>query len=318
MPKTRPTHAERWLASGHRYDDLELWRELCQVLEARGLTPTAELPEHLAPLVYRDPENAFLHQLRDQLLTPVQHVRGRARMGGNGWRVEPDWHDRLQVLQSPTPDALLRWWYTLEHRFHATYLIRQPQAQVQIFDQRTPDPHEREVVSTRFMCQMCWGRSWNDDPRGIRHDWSKTGGRGDCLLLRVRRNIRMGESERLAQRDRRRAAEVHSQLDEVCEHYLQLGTTYRYREYDVRAAQHWAASAESDGLWRLSWAALHIAELFGAWIMPTRQEGAAYVRYLRSAGTWPVGTGVERVQQAVREFYVAAALRLEKVLASLP
>jgi hypothetical protein len=76
----KQTRAQRWLAAGHRYDDLDLWRELCERLEAHGLTPTTALPEHLAPLVLRDPENAYLAWLRDELLLPVIHQRsGPAR-----------------------------------------------------------------------------------------------------------------------------------------------------------------------------------------------------------------------------------------------
>src|SRR5579885_432584 len=143
MPKTRPTQAERWLAAGHRYDDLTLWQELCEILEARGLTPTAELPEALAPLVFRDPENTYLAWLREQLLIPVIHLRGRAEQSGNGWCVRDDWRERLTVMANPTPEVLLGWWRTLEPTLGTTCLKRKENIYFPIYDLSVRDGHVR-------------------------------------------------------------------------------------------------------------------------------------------------------------------------------
>ncbi len=199
MPKTRLTHAERWLASGHRYDDLQLWRELCTMLETRGLTPTSELPEHLAPLVFRDPENTYMAWLREELLVPVTHLRGHASTGGNGWRVRRDWRTRLEVMQDPTPDALLHWRRTLEPTLRATCLKREENIHILIHDKSVPDRHLRGVVITSYRCTLCTRSSWDtthaaSSTHGAAREIARTVHWCDCISRTGRAHGRPGLS----------------------------------------------------------------------------------------------------------------------------
>lgn len=310
MPKTRLTHAERWLASGHRYDDIQLWQELCTMLETRGLTPTADLPEYLAPLVFRDPENTYLTWLREQLLVPVIHLRGHAREDGNGWRVRRDWRNRLEVMQDATPDALLHWWRTLEPTLRATCLKREENINTLIYDRSVPGTHTRTVTTTTYSCTLCTGSSWNDDPRGILHVWRGNGNRADCPLVRLHLKIREGARQTQPQQSEPPLA---SELQRLSEHYVSIGETFEGRFWDALAQHNWRDSAESAGVRRPAWAAFHIAQLCGVWIEPTHQDVDAYMRYLRSERAWPFGTGIQGYQKIVVDMYREAADKLEKL-----
>ncbi len=315
MPKTRPNRAERWLAQGYRYDNVNLWRELCTLLDDHGRTPTLMLPEHLAPLVYRDSENTYLPWLRDQLLAPVIHIRGHDRGDGNGWQVRSDWRERLVVMQDATPDTLLRWWRTLEATLRSTRLKRTEQAHVEIFDQSVPTTHRRAVALTRYTCTLCTGTSWDDDPRGIQHYWQGTGAVGECPLIRLRRKIR--ERERVAASAPQPTRVPLGALHWLADYFLQVGD-YAWDWADtVRREHNWRSTADSAGLSLIGEAAVHIAELCTLWIEPTRQDVGAYIRYFHRAGAWPVGAGVERANELVVWLYREAARRLEDLLAQV-
>lgn len=313
MPKTRPTQAERWLAAGHRYDDVSQWRELCELLEARGLTPTSAVPAHLAPLLFRDPENTYLGWLREQMLVPVIHLRGRAKQAGNGWRVRRDWRDRLAVMADPTPEVLLLWWRQLEPKLRAMCLKRTENATFYVHDQSVPDSQLRAVSGTAaYECTLCMGDSWDDDPRGILHTWHGKRHDADCPLVRLHLKIRAAYHP---SGHKRAQAALADALQRLAEEYALIGHGYEAKFWRALDAHDWRDSAESAGLRRPAWAAFHVAQICAVWTEPTRTDIGANARYLRSCGHWPHGTGLEDYQRRVVDLYAEAATRLEALLA---
>ena len=304
MSKTRPTQPEQWLAAGHRYDDVALWRDLCQTLEARGLTPTAELPAHLAPLVFRDPENTYLAWLREYFLVPVTRLRGRAKQAGNGWRVRADWQQRLAVMADPTAAHLLQWWRALEPTLRAGCLERWQR------DELVDGPSVTLRV-TSWGCALCAGGSWWDsDPRGIVHDWRGKQDRTDCRLLRLHLTIRAAAQEATPLPPPQAA--LADELQHLADHYGQIGQTFQANIHRALGERDLFASA---GLERARWAACHIAQFCGVWMEPTPEEVRTSARYLRGCGRWPLTSpGMERYQGIADELYSVAARQLEALI----
>ena len=306
----RPTQAQRWLDAGHRYDDLALWQELCAFLEARGLVPTTELPSYLAPLVFRDPENAYERWLRENHLLPVGHLTGNCEREGNGWWVRADWRERLAVMRDPTPDALLAWWRGLEPVMHRTCLRRVEGPLSAFYDPTVPGHHIRTVYGASYECTRCRGRSWSDDPRGILHRWKRQGDKADCPLLRLHLQVR--EAERAAQTNRL-ALLLTSQLEEIADQFLNWGRTSDSRFWDALADVGWRDSLESAEQAHLNFAAFHIAQTCAVWIDPMPQSIQEYAHYLRGEGAWPHSGAQAALQQRIRDAYAGVADQLDEL-----
>lgn len=304
----RPTQAQHWLDAGHRYDDLALWQELCEFLEARGLVPTAELPSHLAPIVFRDPENAYERWLRENHLLPVGHLTGNSEREGNGWWVRSDWRERLAVMRDPTPDVLLAWWRKLEPVMRRTCLRRGEGTTVYIYDPTVAGHHGRTVHVARYGCTRCMGGSWSDDSRGILHRWKRQGDKADCPLLRL--HVQVREAEHAAQPNRL-ALLLASQLEEIADQFLNWGQASDVRFWDALADAGWRDSLESAGQGRIAFAAFHIAQICAVWIDPTPQSIQEYAGYLRSEGTWPHSGAQAQLQRRIKDAYAGVADQLD-------
>jgi hypothetical protein len=209
------TRTAQWLAAGFRHDDVALWRELCVWLDQHGATPAHALPAHLAPLVLREPENAYVHWLHEQHLMPVVHLTGMTARGGNGWRAKRDWQDRLAVLADPTPDRLLAWWRSLAVTW-SERVVRVTEEMRYVFVPATSTAETlrfQALPVPYHLCLLCKGRSWSDDRRGVLHHqrgslaWDRVrpdpeverAPYGDCPLLQLRRATRAAEAAVLAE-----------------------------------------------------------------------------------------------------------------------
>lgn len=304
----RLTQAQKWLAAGYRYEDVDLWQELCEFLEEHGLVLTANLPSRLAPLVFRDPENTYLVWLRDNYLVPVAHLTGRSREGGNGWRVRLDWREHLDVMRHPEPTRLLAWWRELEPVLRRTCLKRAENAKVMVYDTTAPGIPFRDVSISHWYCSLCKHDSLTDDPRGISHKWRERNPRAKCPLLRLHQQI--CEAEHNARPDLPRHP-LESLLIGLAEQYIHISDEHSERFWKTLSETHWRTTSESVGHSAVASAANHIAQICGVWIEPTSESLYEYARFLRGAGYWPHSEGESSYCQRIEDMYMEAANHLD-------
>src|SRR5262249_19130402 len=191
--------------------------------------------------------------------------RGPHKQTGRGWRVHDGWQKRLAVMANPTPANLLQWWRELEPTLRATCLQR-GQREVLIYDRSVGADagNWRRISVPGWFCTLCQAASWDDDPRGIAHDWRSQWGRqnhADCPLLRLHLKIRAGahQATPLPQPQ----AALADELQRLSDHHGQIGLNFEAKFFSALDAHHWRDSAASAGLGRVRWAACQIAQFCG-------------------------------------------------------
>lgn len=328
----RLTPTAQWLAAGYRYDDVALWRELCEWLEQHGATPGPALPAHLAPLVRQEPANTYLCWLHEQHLMPVVRLSGMTERGGNGWQVKRDWQDRLAVLADPTPERRLTWWRALASAWNVRIVRVMEERDVFIPD--APRLTYNLLLVPHYLCPFCKERSWSTDPRGVLHRWSamdrvvnwdrpilRSGylpRYENCPVIRLRLAIRAAERADRQGTDSD-AVGLANELGRLALHYRAVGGRDAAQLRQERSRPNYSSDntdwSGQEVLQTRGAATYHVAQLCALWIEPSATSILEYVAFLRREADCSHGLGARELEEQVASVYLEAASELEHLLA---